>query len=186
MPGRTTDVADAARLADLGAHGLIRASFVPPPPIRVLRDLTRARTIITRARTKEIQRLEKLLADGGDQTVSGGLQHRRGLRARDAGGADRRRALIRAVLAELAKQRLRSKIPALTEALHGRFSDHHAFMVRLYLDRIDAHSADIGRLDGRIEEAIAPLSLRPGAADEHPGLVTRSSPMCSSPKPVQI
>ena len=63
-----------------------------------------------------------------------------------------------AVLADLAKQRLRSKIPALTEALHGRFSDHHAFMVRLYLDRINAHSADIARLDGRIEEAIAPFA----------------------------
>src|SRR3954454_19404506 len=62
VPGRKTDVSDAAWLADLGAHGLIRASFVPPAP-RVLRDLTRARTIIVRARTKEIQRLEKLLED---------------------------------------------------------------------------------------------------------------------------
>ena len=65
VPGRKTDVSDAAWLADLGAHGLVRASFVPPAPIRVLRDLTRARTIITRARTKEIQRLEKLLEDAG-------------------------------------------------------------------------------------------------------------------------
>ncbi|MGA9360637.1 MAG: transposase, partial [Mycobacterium sp.] len=62
-----------------------------------------------------------------------------------------------AVLADLAKQRLRHKIPALTEALRGRFSEHHAFMARLYLDRIDAHSADIARLDARIEEAIAPF-----------------------------
>lgn len=63
VPGRKTDVSDAAWLADLGAHGLVRASFVPPPPIRELRDLTRARTIITRERTREIQRLEKLLED---------------------------------------------------------------------------------------------------------------------------
>jgi len=62
-----------------------------------------------------------------------------------------------AVLPDLAKQRLRQKIPALTEALHGRLSEHHAFMARLYLDRIDAHTADIARLDGRIEEAIAPF-----------------------------
>jgi transposase len=62
-----------------------------------------------------------------------------------------------AVLADLAKQRLRHKIPELTEALRGRFSEHHAFMVQLYLDRIDAHSADIARLDERIEEAIAPF-----------------------------
>ncbi|MGH7750005.1 MAG: transposase, partial [Candidatus Dormibacteria bacterium] len=62
-----------------------------------------------------------------------------------------------AVLADLAKQRLRQKIPALTEALRGRFSEHHAFMAQLYLDRLDAHAADIARLDGRIEEAIKPF-----------------------------
>lgn len=63
VPGRKTDISDAAWLADLGAHGLVRASFVPPPPIRELRDLTRARAVITRERTREIQRLEKLLED---------------------------------------------------------------------------------------------------------------------------
>jgi hypothetical protein len=62
-----------------------------------------------------------------------------------------------AVLADLAKRQLRKKIPALTEALEGRFNDHHAFMVQWYLDRIDAHEADIDRLDARIEEAIAPF-----------------------------
>ncbi len=65
VPGRKTDVSDAAWLADLGAHGLVRASFVPPAPIRELRDLTRARTIITQERTREMQRLEKLLEDAG-------------------------------------------------------------------------------------------------------------------------
>src|SRR4051794_13076337 len=156
VPGRKTDVSDAAWLADLGAHGLIRASFVPPEPIRVLRDLTRARTTITRARTKEIQRLEKLLEDAGIKLSAVasnivGVSGRAMLEALIAGERDP------AVLADLAKQRMRSKIPALTEALRGRFSDHHAFMVRLYLDRIDAHAADIARLDARIEEAIAPF-----------------------------
>lgn len=65
LPGRKTDVSDAAWLADLGAHGLVKASFVPPAPIRALRDLTRARTVITRERTREVQRLEKLLEDAG-------------------------------------------------------------------------------------------------------------------------
>ena len=65
MPGRKSDVSDAAWLADLGAHGLVRASLVPPPPIRQLRDLTRARTVITRERSREAQRLEKLLEDAG-------------------------------------------------------------------------------------------------------------------------
>jgi transposase len=156
VPGRKTDVSDAAWLADLGAHGLIRASFVPPAPIRVLRDLTRARTIIVRARTKEIQRLEKLLEDAGIKLSAVasnivGVSGRAMLEALIAGERDP------AVLADLAKQRLRHKIPALTEALRGRFSEHHAFMARLYLDRIDAHAADIARLDARIEEAIAPF-----------------------------
>ena len=65
LPGRKTDVSDAAWLADLGAHGLVKASFVPPPPVRELRDLTRARTVITRERTREVQRLEELLEDAG-------------------------------------------------------------------------------------------------------------------------
>jgi transposase len=156
VPGRKTDVSDAAWLADLGAHGLLRASFVPPEPIRVLRDLTRARTVITRARTKEIQRLEKLLEDTGIKlsVVASnivGASGRAMLEALIAGERDP------AVLADLAKQRLRHKIPELTEALRGRFSEHHAFMVRLYLDRIDGHAADIARLDARIEEAIAPF-----------------------------
>lgn len=71
VPGRKTDVSDAAWLADLGAHGLVRASFVPPEPIRQLRDLTRTRTVITRERTREIQRLEKLLEDAGIKLSSG-------------------------------------------------------------------------------------------------------------------
>jgi len=156
VPGRKTDVSDAAWLADLGAHGLLRASFVPPEPIRVLRDLTRARTVITRERTKEIQRLEKLLEDCGIKLSAVaseilGVSGRAMLEALIAGQRDP------AVLADLAQRGLRKKIPALTEALRGRFNDHHAFMARLYLDRIDAHNADIARLDDRIEEAIAPF-----------------------------
>jgi transposase len=156
VPGRKTDVSDAAWLADLGAHGLIRASFVPPAPIRVLRDLTRTRTTITRARTKEIQRLEKLLEDAGIKLSAVasnivGVSGRAMLEALIGGQRDP------AVLADLARSGMRKKIPALTEALNGRFSEHHAFMARLYLDRIDAHAADIARLDARIEEAIAPF-----------------------------
>jgi transposase len=156
LPGRKTDVSDAAWLADLGAHGLVKASFVPPPPIRALRDLTRTRTVITRERTREVQRLEKLLEDAGIKLSSvasniTGVSGRAMLEALIAGQRDP------AVLADLAQRRMRSKIPALTEALTGRFNDHHAFMARLFLDRIDAHTADIGRLDERIEEAMAPF-----------------------------
>ncbi|MGV7724270.1 IS110 family transposase [Mycobacterium kansasii] len=156
VPGRKTDVSDAAWLADLGAHGLVRASFVPPEPVRALRDLTRTRTTIAQARTKEIGRLETLLEDTGIKLSSvaceiTGVSGRAMLEALIAGQRDP------AILADMAKRQLRKKIPALTEALQGRFNDHHAFMVRLYLDRIDAHEADIARLDARIEEAIAPF-----------------------------
>ena len=156
LPGRKTDVSDAAWLADLGAHGLVKASFVPPAPIRELRDLTRARTVITRERTREVQRLEKLLEDAGIKLSSvaseiTGVSGRAILEALIGGQHDP------ATLADLARRRLRSKIPALTEALTGRFSEHHAFMARLFLDRIDAHSADITRLDERIEAAMEPF-----------------------------
>ena len=156
LPGRKTDVSDAAWLADLGAHGLVKASFVPPAPIRELRDLTRARTVITRERTREVQRLEKLLEDAGIKWSSvaseiTGVSGRAILEALIGGQHDP------ATLADLARRRLRSKIPALTEALTGRFSEHHAFMARLFLDRIDAHSADITRLDERIEAAMEPF-----------------------------
>jgi transposase len=156
VPGRKSDVSDAAWLADLGAHGLVRASFVPPEPIRALRDLTRARTVITQERTREIHRLEKLLEDAGIKLSSvatdiTGVSGRAMLEALIAGRDDP------AALAELAKGRLRSKVPALTEALRGHFTTHHAFMARLFLDRIDAHTADIARLSARIDEAMAPF-----------------------------
>ena len=156
LPGRKTDVSDAAWLADLGAHGLVRGSFVPPAPIRQLRDLTRARTMITRDRAREIQRLEKLLEDAGIKLSSvasdiSGVSSRLMLAALIAGERDP------AVLADLAKRRLRSKIPELVEALTGRFGEHHAFLARLHLDLIDQHTSAIEELTARIEEVIAPF-----------------------------
>ncbi len=114
LPGRKTDVADATWLAQLGAHGLVRGSFVPPEPIRHLRDLTRARTAITRERSREAQRLEKLLEDAGIKLSSVasdilGVSGRAMLEALINGQRDP------VVLADLARRRLRSKIPALAE-----------------------------------------------------------------------
>ena len=156
LPGRKTDVSDAAWLAQLGAHGLVRGSFVPPEPIRRLRDLTRTRTGLTRARAQEIQRLEKLLEDAGIKLSSvatdlTGVSSRAMLEALIGGQRDP------AVLADLAKRRLRSKIDDLAEALTGRFSEHHAFLVRLHLDLIDSHTRAIEELTGRIEVVIEPF-----------------------------
>ena len=156
LPGRKTDVSDAAWLAQLGAHGLVRGSFVPPDPIRQLRDLTRTRTTMVRTRAKEIQRLEKLLEDAGIKLSSvasdiSGVSGRLMLEALISGQRDP------VALAELAKRRLRSKIPELTEALTGRFGDHHGFLARLHLDLIDQHSRAIAELTARIEVVIEPF-----------------------------
>jgi len=156
LPGRKSDVSDATWLAQLGAHGLVRGSFVPPEPIRQLRDLTRVRTAITRERGREVQRLEKLLEDAGIKLSAVasdimGVSGRAMLEALIAGQHDP------GVLADLAKRRLRSKIPALTEALTGRFTEHHAFLTRVHLDLIDRHTAAIEELTARIEVTIEPF-----------------------------
>src|ERR1700686_4774400 len=138
VPGRKTDVNDAQWLPPLGAHGLVRPSFVPPEPIRQLRDLTRTRTTIVRECSREIQRLEKLLEAAGIKLTSvasdiTGVSGRAMLEALVEGERDP------AVLADMAKRKRRVKIPELTEALDGRFGDHHAFLVKLHLNLIDHH-----------------------------------------------
>jgi transposase len=156
LPGRKTDVADATWLAQLGAHGLVRACFVPPPAIRELRDLTRTRTSITRERSREVQRLEKLLEDSGIKLSSvasdiTGVSGPAMLDALTNGDRDPAR------LAELVQRRMRVKIPELTQALAGRFTEHHAFLARLHPDLIDQHTTAIGRLTERIEVVLEPF-----------------------------
>jgi transposase len=118
---------------------VVRGSFVLPEPIRQLRDITRTRTTIVRERGREIQRMEKLLEDAGIKLSSvasdiSGVSGRAMLEALIDGQHDP------AVLADLAKRRLRIKIPELTEAWTGRFGEHHAFLARLHLDLIDGHT----------------------------------------------
>jgi len=156
LPGRKTDVADATWLAQLGAHGLVRGSFVPPEPIRRLRDLTRTRTSITRERSREVQRLEKLLEDSGIKLSSVatdimGVSGRSMIEALIRGDRD----VVR--MADLAQRRMRAKIPRLTEALVGRFTEHHAFLAQLHLNLIDQHTAAITQLTDRIGEVMEPF-----------------------------
>ena len=129
---------------------------MPPAPIRELRDLTRARTLMTRERGREIQRLEKLLEDAGIKLSSvasdiTGVSGRLMLQALIDGQRDP------ATLADLAKRRLRVKIPELTEALTGRFSEHHAFLARMYLDVIDQRTRQIEELNTRIKVVMEPF-----------------------------
>lgn len=172
IPGRKTDVSDAAWLAQLAAHGLLRASFVPPEPIRELRDLTRARAIVTRDRAREILRLEKFLESSGIK-LSSVVSDLTGVSSRDM-----LEALINGernpdVLAGMARGTMRSKIPALVDALTGRFKPHHAFMARLHLDQIDAHTRTIEALTARIEEAMEPFRDAREALATIPGVSRR-------------
>ena len=157
MPGRKTDVADAEWLAELCECGLLRPSFVPPPQQAQLRDLTRYRKKLIEERTRETQRIQKLLEDAGvklDSVVSDilGVSARRMLEALIAGVRD-----VEA-LTELAHTRLRPKIPQLRQALEGRFDAHHALMLRMHLDHVDQLTTNITRLDAEIDRVIRPFS----------------------------
>jgi transposase len=168
VPGRKTDVKDAEWICQLIEHGLVRPSFVPPPPIRRLRDLTRYRSVVVGERGREVQRLEKTLEDAGIKLSSVasdiiGASGRAMLEALIVGDRDP------ATLAQLAKTRMRTKIPALTEALTGRFSDHHAFLAGTMLDRIDTADAVIARLSEQIASEIAPFHAQLDRLDTIPG-----------------
>jgi transposase len=157
LPGRKTDVADAAWLAELLEHGLLRGSFVPPKAIRELRDLTRYRKRLIQAHTAECQRVQKTLEDAGiklDSVAADvlGVSGRAMLGALVAGERDPK------VLAELARGRLRKKLPLLRQALRGRFGDHHALLVRLALDHLEHLEGAIAALDTEVDRVIAPFA----------------------------
>jgi len=154
LPGRKSDVLDAEWLAELLEHGLLRGSFVPPPAVRQLRDLTRYRKRLIQAHTAEGQRIAKTLEDAGiklDSVASDvlGVSARAMLAALVAGERDPQ------VLADLAKGKLRNKIPALRQALRGRFREHHAVLIGLALDHIAHLETAIARLDERIDAVFA-------------------------------
>lgn len=155
VPGRKTDMSDAEWLADVAAHGMIRPSFVPPPPIRELRELTRYRKTQVTIRGQEIQRLEKVLQDAGVKLTSVASK----VWSKSA------RAMIEAliagevspqVLAELSKGRMRSKIPALVEALENQWGAHHSAVARQILAHIDFLDQSITTLSEQITERLSP------------------------------
>lgn len=172
VPGRKSDVSDAAWIAQLVEHGLVRPSFVPPPPIRRLRDLTRYRTALIHERVREVQRLEKVLEDAGIK-LSVVASHvlsastRAMIDALIAGERDP------AVLAELARTRMRPKIPALRRALVGRFGEHHAFLCRTMLARIDAIDATVATVNTQIETEMIPYAAAADRLDTIPGVNAR-------------
>jgi transposase len=158
IPGRKSDVSDATWLAELAAHNLLRASFVPPEPIRQLRDLTRTRSNLTHERTREYSRLEKGLEDSSIKlsSVVSTLSTRSARNILDALISGERDPQT---LASLAHASMGRKSAALVEALTGRFTDHHAYMARLHLDRIDQIEATLEALDARIDMVMQPFAL---------------------------
>ena len=168
VPGRPkTDKLDSVWLAKLTEKGMLRPSFVPPAPIRQLRDYTRLRTDLTRDRSRHVQRLEKLLEDALIKlsTVATdimGVSGRAMIEALIAGQRDPK------ALAELARGRMKAKRDALIAALDGRFDDHHAELARILLDQIDALTRQVDTLTARIDELLAampdaqPIDTPPG------------------------
>jgi transposase len=157
VPGRKTDVSDAAWLCRLAEAGLLKASFVPPKPIRQLRNLTRYRKTQIQERAREVNRLHKALEDAGIKLdcVAADVMGKSGrdmLDALVAGETDPD------VLAQLARRQMRKKIPALREALAGHFDEHHRLWIGAILAHIDFLDAHIERLSDAIEEQLRPFA----------------------------
>ena len=169
VPGRKTDVKDAEWLADLLCHGLLRSSFVPPKPIRELRDLTRYRRKLVESQATERNRLLKQLESANIKLASVatdvfGVSGRLMLRAMIAGKASAQE------MADLAKGLLRKKIPQLELALEGKLEEHHRFLLKLQLDRLETAEKDLAFLEQRIQEKLNPYAAQLTLLQEIPGV----------------
>jgi transposase len=174
VPGRKSDVNDATWIADLLAHGLIRASFVPPQPIQELRDLTRTRKQLTREIVQHTQRIQAVLEEANVKLSSAitdilGVSGRRILKAMIAGETDPDR------LSELGSARLAASRAQLKDALHGRVREHHRFLIDQHLKTIEQLEVTIAAFDARIEAALAPFRDAIDRLKEIPGLSETSA-----------
>ena len=169
VPGRKTDYADADWLVHLLECGLLAGSFIPPADIKAARDVYRYRTKVAQQRVSEIARLGNVLQDAGIKidSVASSIATKSGRAMIEALIDGERRG---AVLAELAKGKMRAKIADLSMALEGRFGDHHALMCRLHLDHIDHLEAMIARLDAQIEAMMTPFQPQRDLLATAPGI----------------
>jgi transposase len=174
VPGRKTDVKDCEWIAQLLQHGLLRASYVPPQPIRALRELTRQRAQLIGEKSAVANRIQKVLEDANIKLGSVasdvlGVSGREMLQAIIAGEEDPEK------LADLARRRLRAKIPELQLALRGRVTDHHRFLLRLLLEHVGHLEGLIAQLGARIEEVLAPFEEAVARLDTIPGVDQRAA-----------
>jgi transposase len=169
VPGRKSDMNDATWIADLLAHGLIRSSFVPPAPIQELRDLTRTRRQLVHEIARHVLRIQKTLEDANlklTQVISDivGVSGRAILNALIAGETDPDR------LVDLTRGRLKASRADLLDALHGRVTDHHRFMIKLHLSQIDALETAVATIEARIGDALGPFRAAVSLLTTMPGL----------------
>lgn len=169
VPGRKTDVKDAEWLADLLRHGLLTPSFIPPAPIRELRELTRYRKTLVEARAREVSRVQKVLESANIKLASVatdvlGKSGRAMLEALIAGEQDP------AVLAEMARGRMRSKRPELQRALDGRLLGQHRILLQHLLAHIDFLEQSLAELEAEIERCLAPFGQAVALAQTLPGI----------------
>lgn len=158
LRGRKTDLKDGERIADFLQHGLLQGSFVPPRPIQELRDLTRSRTMLKQEQVRIGNRIRKVLEDANVK-LSSVMSDVMG-----ASGREMLRAIIRgefqaAALAQLARGRLRGKIPLLQQAATGSLNHHHRFLIEQWLGLWDELAARIAKFEERIEEQMCPFAL---------------------------
>jgi transposase len=169
VPGHKTDIKDSEWIADLLRHGLLKASFLPPKPIRDLRDLLRHRKCLVQQRSQAINRVQKVLETANIKLscVASDVLGKSGrdmLEAMVAGVSDAED------LAELARGRLRAKLPALREALSGRVEPTHRVLLRSLLDQIDFLQAEVDRLSGEIDQHLAPYEEHIARLMQIPGV----------------
>jgi transposase len=169
VPGRKTDLADAEWLAHLLECGLLAGSFIPPAQVKAARDVVRYRAKVVQSRTSELQRLGNVLQDAGIKidSVASSIATRSGRAMIEALIDGERRGTV---LADLAKGKMRAKIPDLSMALEGRFGDHHALMCRLHLDHIDHLEAMTATLDAQIEAMMTPFRAARDLLTTIPGI----------------
>jgi transposase len=172
VPGRKTDVKDAEWIADLVRHGLVRASFVPPPAIRELRDLVRLRRSLSEGLTTERNRTLKLLETANIKLASVASE------VFGVSGLAMLRALVGNAatpeqMADLARGKLRRKLTPLARALEGRLTEHHRFVLDLHLRRMAAIEADLAALDARIEARMEPFRAQRALLRQIPGVDDR-------------
>jgi transposase len=174
VPGRKTDVADATWLAELLAHGLVRASFVPDAPTQGLRALLRTRKQLVREQASHVQRLQKTLEDANIKLASVlsnimGTSGRAILEALIAGESDP------GTLAALAHRRVKAPAERLRDALQGYVTPQHRFLLRLHLRQIDGLEAAITEIDQEVEAGLAPFRAAVGLLSSIPGVSTLSA-----------